>query len=278
MIELNSFLQPVNSPITNRPNVDGYDFDSQTERSVVRNAFIRDAAITNAKLGTAIIGTANIGTLTFNESSGGTATFGGTTNGNGLVEVLNDAGGTIVELNKAGIKVTNGSVVIENSSGDDAIDSLGVVSVQNFVDAAASLTAGGTQNITPDNTFVDLIGGSLSFVSTRSKVLFIDTMVQHFIKDNSGGTTNFSGNSVFEIVVGGTAQTPGGVIIEGGRERFGTADTFGNSHLSSNSFHAVTTVGAGTTTIKLQGKCEHTNGTPSLKIYGYKLSYVVLGT
>lgn len=73
MDNLNQFLQPFNSPVTqNMGAVSGYDFNSNYERGGVGNFSIKNASINNAKIGTAAIGTANIGTLTFNQISGGT--------------------------------------------------------------------------------------------------------------------------------------------------------------------------------------------------------------
>lgn len=112
MIELNPFLQPIDTPVTSKFMTDAYKFGYTNERGAVTGMFIQDAsintakiqdaAINNAKIGTAAIGTANIGTLTFNEIAGGTAVLGGTANGNGLLQIKDASGSVIIQGDNLG--------------------------------------------------------------------------------------------------------------------------------------------------------------------------------
>jgi len=279
---LNQFLQPTNSPVTNSGFVNAYQFDSNNERGAITSAFIQDASINNAKIGTAAIGTANIGTLTFNEISGGTATFGGTTNGNGLVEVLNEAGGTVVQLNKDGLQITNGSISVQNSSGSTSFDQLGVVSEQNFFTSTAEVISSGTQE-TSSYSFVDIVGGSMSFTTSRTRLLNVDCQLGFWVYSGvTYGTTEYRGLCQHTFYIDGTLSSYAPVIETGyfgvgsGAER-----ALGAYGLSYVKFGQVLSLSAGTHTLKLQSRLYDSSlstGTPVLHIWAYKIGYTLLGT
>lgn len=278
MIELNPFLQPIGSPITSRNFTTGYEFDSNNERGAVTGIFVKDASITNAKIGTAAIGTANIGTLTFNEISGGTATLGGTANGDGVAKVLNESGGTSVILDKDGVRVYNGAVTIENSTGDNSVDSLGIVSINNFAESVATAGGGGTQNLTANGTLTDIAGGSLTFASTRSRAVLINYYVQGNIYNGAGtaSTADYVGRAEFEVEIDGTAIS-GGIQSVGGYH-YADKTSFYAGALNTASSHYFTVLGSGTHTLKLRGSINYLGGTPAFNIFGYRLSYMLLGT
>lgn len=52
MIELNPFLQPVNSPIASRSGNTGYDFDSEYERNIVTNSKVASIVADKIAAGT----------------------------------------------------------------------------------------------------------------------------------------------------------------------------------------------------------------------------------
>lgn len=64
MTDLDQFLRPVNSPITNTVSVSGYEFDSINDRGAVTSMFIQDASITNAKIVNVLADQILAGTIT----------------------------------------------------------------------------------------------------------------------------------------------------------------------------------------------------------------------
>jgi len=129
---MNDFLQPDNAPVTSTRGTAGYQWDTTSDRGMIKNVQIDEAAITTAKIGSAAITTAkiedaaittvkigsaqvtnaviataaikdaNIDTITFNKITGGTCILGGTANGNGLLQIRNSTGTTIIQGDNLG--------------------------------------------------------------------------------------------------------------------------------------------------------------------------------
>lgn len=74
------------------------------------------------------ISSARIKNLTWDKAQGGTATLGGVDNGDGLLNVKNINGDNIVILDKDGIQINNGKLLIKNDSDTLFIDEKGIVS------------------------------------------------------------------------------------------------------------------------------------------------------
>jgi len=257
-MQLNSFLQPVNSPITSREFIDGYTFDSQNERGAITGIFIRDASINNAKIGTAAIGTANIGTLTFNEISGGTAVLGGTANGDGVLSINNSAGSEVVRGDSDGITV-------KTLAGTTIIDGSGLVSLANF--ASDQVSGSGSGTITSE-TFVDIASGSLSIVLGRtSRVYFSYTL--------NGYHIDFDGMLVGRLVDGTTQIGPS-------IQTHGSGPDSGADSPETTSCSFISSLTAGTHTVKLQLRQNNTGGTAfitsGLTSNSFLVNYVVLGS
>lgn len=81
-LNLNQYLQSVNSFLGSSGYVPAYDFQSNNERGVITNTFL--------------------GNFSFNKGTGGTLTLGGTSNGNGVLLIKNSSGTVIVEGNNVG--------------------------------------------------------------------------------------------------------------------------------------------------------------------------------
>lgn len=84
----------------------------------VGTARIADAAITNAK----------IKDLTWDKAQGGTATLGGLNNVGGVLSIKDNANVEKIVLDKDGILINDGKIIIKDSDGSSFIDSSGVVS------------------------------------------------------------------------------------------------------------------------------------------------------
>ena len=174
-----------------------FNFQKTNARGAVNTVLLRDASISNAKLGTAVIGTANIGTLSFNEITGGTATFGGTNDGDGLVLVNDEAGAERVKLDKTGIKVTGGSVIVEDDEGGTIIDSTGIVSTTSFLFS----TIGSTAEVELTETVSTAVPG-MNFdvvLSRGANVLMLTTVTARSASGGAGAN--------FTVSRGGTADT-----------------------------------------------------------------------
>jgi hypothetical protein len=158
MAILNAVLQPEETPVTSTRGTSGYQWDTTSDRGMIGNIQIANAAITTAKIGSAAITTAkiedaaittakigsaqvtnaviataaikdaNIDTITFNKITGGTCILGGTANGNGLLQIRNSTGTTIVQGDNLGHHYysTAGSELVRiNTLGFHAYDNSG---------------------------------------------------------------------------------------------------------------------------------------------------------
>lgn len=212
MNDLDKFGKPVNSPAYRAKNAafqGGMEFDSQTDRGIIRTAKIRDASITNAKIGTAAIGTANIGTLTFNEIAGGTAVLGGAANGNGVLLVKDSGGTTKVTVDNAGVTITDGKLTFINSAGGTVLDGSGVNSVTTFPSSSVN-PAAGTQSST---SYQPMVGGTMTtMVLTRTTKVFCYIDIFGLNPDGVNSSSydivdSFDSSSFFGLTVRGMYDT-----------------------------------------------------------------------
>lgn len=88
----------------------------------VGTARIADAAITNAK----------IKDLTWDKAQGGTATLGGLNNTDGILSIRDNANVEKIVLDKDGILINDGKIVIKNDEDTTFLDSKGLVSSAVF--------------------------------------------------------------------------------------------------------------------------------------------------
>lgn len=229
--------------------------------AAVGAAAIAALAVGSAAIGTAVIQTVHIGTIGFQKLYGGTATLGGTTNGNGLL-VVNDASGSVrVQLDNTGLLINNGSITVKNSSGSTTLDSSGVVSTENFIKTDVSLA--GPQTFT-GTSYVDVTGGSLTFVTTRERVAAIYQSNAFFLVENAGVDAC---NGRVVVNLDGTVLNPALGINSG------------NNQLLTLSNTAFYSIGAGTHTLKVQGYLSTIfSGTPNMRIVDCWLQYVLFGT
>ena len=248
----------------------GFEFDTQNDRDIIRkvhmgtaiigSAQIEDASITNAKIANLAVTSAKINDFSFNQGTGGTLTLGGTNNGNGLLNVQNQAGANIVTLNNTGMTVTDGSILIQNSSGSSVIDSNGVNSLTNFQSNAFVLS--GTQTITNTESDINNTTGTI-IVGRSSKYLFITNVNADLVY---GGTTAKSNIVYFNL--DGTNQDPVAKVngFNGDGQNTILKTTYGLTHL--------VTLDPGTHVVKLRLKNDNAGGA---NISDASLVYVALG-
>jgi len=261
-LNLNPFLQSKDSPLLSDEYTSGYEFDSSLERSSINTSHIRN--------------------FSFNSGQGGTLTLGGSGNGNGVLSVENAGGTEKVRADSDGLTITDGKINIQNTAGSASFDGSGVVSEQNFIDSSAELTGGGTQE-TSSYSPVDVTGGSLSFITTRNRIVNVNCMTSFWVFSGATyGTNNYRGFSKFAFDIDGTLssyqpQNEAGYIDSGGTN----SRAYGAYGLSNTSFNSVFNLGAGTHTLKIQAlldQLELASGTPVLRIFAFRLNYTLLGT
>lgn len=266
MADLNDYLQPKNSPITQQGTAfTGVEqFQTSTDMGIVTTPFLQNGAVTDAKVGSLsanviTTGTLNsqisyLGTVSFNQSTGGTIVLGGTANGNGLM-LVKDAGGTTrVQVDNTGIIVNDGSITLNNSGSVTMLDSFGLVGTTNFPFSSVSGSGFGTITST---SYTDVTGLSLSVVLNRTQQIFVSWIARGASRGDLGDTA--VKNPVFQADINGTATGN-----EGNTPPSFTQDDFGSpstivTYFTTTSSQFVTTLTAGTHTLKLRIKQSGSN-------------------
>jgi len=281
-LNLNGFLQPENSPVTNAGFVDGYTFNSENERGAVNGYSIRDFAITNAKIGTAAIDNAkiatasisdaNIGTLTFDTISGGTATLGGTANGEGVVSVQDSGGTERVRLDNTGLTVYDGNIAMENEGGTTFIDSKGLISssISNYGTTSSYGTAGlaSISGTATSDTGVATV--TLNLIRNTNILMLADTNIYY----TDGGTSPWNAINHMKIKVDGTTQSDTFYRFK----YAGYGDSGDNDLEMGMSCHNFQTLGSGSHTIVLAGSVEVSLGASTVSWRGYRLTAYYIGS
>ncbi len=189
----------------------------------------------------------------------GNITVGGRDNGEGYISVLDSDNLERVYLDKAGIKVFNGRIIIENDSNVTSIDAKGLVSTANFVQTDTSV--GGTSDVT-STSFVDIPGATVSFTTTRERVISIYQAVITFMVENP---PTDAGIGVIVMDLDGVEYAP--IYLYAGAD-FGL--TFFNQR--------TLTLAAGSHVLKLKAKIYFVYaGTPAIRPLATRVSYVLFG-
>lgn len=143
------------------------------------------------------------------------------------------------------------------------VDKEGLVSLSNFSQSNTT-AANYNQSIAGTNpiSYTDLTNASFTITLTRSTVVLLLANVLFY---QVGGPTSGSGTEIRFVVDGSS--------ISYGKLSFTDAVLF-----HTGSMHYLTVLGAGTHTLKLEGGCYQASGTVSLTIYGYRFSYLTLGS
>lgn len=242
---LDQYMRPLNSPRNNQGSyVGGMDFNTYFDRNAV----------------TAI----NLRNFSFNAGTGGTLTLGGTANGNGNFQ-LKDAGGTtIVTGDNTGLTVNNGSITIKNSGGTTTIDSKGAVSTA-LTSFTASTAASLNQNFT-NGTQTDITGSELTLTLDRTaNVLFLVTCTIYAFPTSGANNANLS----VDLYINSTQSA---------RITYGATSSPYDINVKTLHCHRIATLSSGSNTITLKGLMESITGSPTMVVYSFRLSYLVLGT
>jgi len=195
----------------------------------------------------------NTGTLTVDES----ITAGGSTDG--IIYVKDSSNNTKVQLDQDGIAIDSGKLTIKDDAETTVIDAKGLVSATSFPQSAIEVAALNQSITTAEPNWTDITDATFTFSLDRSALVLVQAKVS-FWSVNDGG----SDDSLIRIVVDGEYL--------GGRMWFrdATVSVTGN-------MHNLAVLSSGSHTIKLQGTINTTSGSPTLNIYNYYVSYIILG-
>jgi len=194
----------------------------------------------------------------------GELVIGGAGNLNGVLSVLDNQALERVRLDNSGITVTNGRIVVQDSSNQAVIDSLGLNSVTSFQFDGIFVPA--TQNVV--NTLVDRSPSSaLTFTLVReARVMILATA----LFGEFGWTTVSPSDGQLRVNIDGVDYQPYATFN-------GVRGSAGNivGLLVTVTTHLIQTLAAGTHTIKL--RIFHAGNGLGVDISNSQLSYLVLG-
>lgn len=182
---------------------------------------------------------------------------------NGIV-AKNSSGNTTFALDgDTGNATFSGTI---QAGGDvTVIDEGGLVSLSNFA-TSNSVYNNLNQGITTSETnWTDITGASFSISLNRSSIVMILVKVTLWVTMDTATTVD----ALVGINIDGTV--PGGDLRT---HRI----WFRNPGTVTGSMHRVEILSPGEHTIKLQGTVNRDSGSPSMNIYNYYFSHIVLGT
>lgn len=206
----------------------------------------------------------SIKNFNFNAGSGGTLTLGGGDNANGYLRVLDSAGTQKVLINNEGIRVTDGSIVIENNLGSTIMDNKGLTTV-NFRSYATSEFGSATQ----DGTTLSLMGGmSVSFEMDKD-VNILAFFYDYGYNNDAGGGVNHS-MTMYKSTDGTTYTAPSYSM---------SYDTYSNLLQPITGYWLFNVDGSGSYTYwKLDVEWKKNDGSGTAISLNRNLTYVVLGS
>lgn len=211
----------------------------------------------------------HIDTITWDKGFGGTLTLGGPLNADGFLSLLDGSSVERVRLDNSGITVTDGKIIIKDSTNTTILDATGLVSTANFNNGHVESVGGSSYT---SLTFTDVATATLTFSLTRTANVFINFNV----------TMAASGMADTATVTGSIRLN-----VDGTLEGFGADATFvpmyhssgfsTSSTQSSSSSTTVQSLTAGSHTIKLQASAS-TSGGDTLDLISWDLTYIILGS
>ncbi len=221
----------------------------------VGTARIADAAITNAK----------IKDLTWDKAQGGTATLGGLNNVDGVLSILDNANVEKVVLDKDGILINDGKIVIKNNENTTIIDGGNIIGA-NVFKTGFVIKDDTEQELTGDYFFQDITDLAFTDLAFEN-----DTPVLVFgnIFYSSSG---YDSSLLLRISDGVDTYPSTEFIIPGGQVDTLAFYTFSFTH--------IITIPAARTLLKVQ--CARSTPDETIKVFGVNehssFGYLILGS
>lgn len=221
----------------------------------------------------------HIADLTWDKSRGGTAVLGGAANGNGILEVKDDSDVTKIILDKDGILINDGKLIIQNEDSETVVDSKGIVSTNGFrsADSASVYSGSSVQTITRGSGYNDLTSSSLTFSLDRDALVLILAEIVPFLGFNLTIGTDTITRAIFTINFDSTDVE---AVLQEARRTPSNAMEGNANVLFTLPLHYFDQLAAGSHTVKLRANYVTVSGsgTESLFIYGFRITYIILGT
>lgn len=222
------------------------------------------------------ISSARIKNLTWDKGRGGTLTLGGLDNQEGFLSLLDALSVEKVLIDKDGILIRDGKIIIQNSNGDSFIDEKGIISETSF---PSNQVFDSTIRTTTSTSLVDVPGSTLSpFTLERTaRVLILITLSGYNFNWVVDGSTMHI--TAVSSVDGAVFTFP--VFVEHQLTNVDASVTPANASLSYNADYqtktcvALVDLSAGVHTLKLQFKVV---GAGTAEIGAYQHGYVILGS
>lgn len=258
MVELNAYLQPIGSPITEGVVTSSMDLDSSLDRDSITISKIKN--------------------FNFNSGYGGTLTLGGTQNGNGELYLNNASGSLMIWGSRLGLigfdgqgtaanniqfwldtidtSIYKGSVNIRDANDSAVVDIYGINSLNVFPQTDASSNS--LNQLFTGTTPTSATGGTLTFTVNRASQVLILCTTTSFISGTAGGL-----NGYYDLWIDSTDYTQ-------------TRMHYTNLGLETGANHYIYSApSAGTYSVYLKGVLN--NGPGTMTLYSFNMSYVKLG-
>ena len=111
------------------------------------------------------------GQMSFDRAQGGTLVLGGQNNQNGIFSLRNDSDKEKILMDKDGMTITEGNIVIKDKANKTIIDSDGLISNTNFF---SEYRSGNPNTAFTSTSYAVATGSGINFILKRSaKVLFL---------------------------------------------------------------------------------------------------------
>ena len=157
--------------------------------------------------------------------------------------------------------------------GDDItiVDAGGLVSTASFT--KSDTTTGSLIQAITTGSRTDITGATLTFSLDRAAIVLMIADVRFWMYRTSG-SGDWRGDGVMNFDIDGTEKN-GAIRSRGGEST--TGDGYGSGSMTPGSMHRIEELASGSHTIKLQAYLSSTINNGALKIYNFKLSYIVMG-
>lgn len=182
----------------------------------------------------------------------------------------------IVDTN-GNVTINTGQITLKDEDEETVIDAKGLVSATSFPQSNV-ITTGLNQKITTaESDWTDITNASFTFSLDRTALVLVMAKVTYWVTRDSGAG-DFGGDALIRFNVDTVGQA--GRIWSRGIYDSGTTDsrgTIGGNIGTTSYMQFLSTLGAGSHTIKMEGTCNVASGDPALNIYNYYLSYIIFG-
>jgi len=233
----------------------------QQYSAVNYDALFEDGSIIGNKIEDGVITNSKIKGISWDKGKGGTLELGGDNNKSGILSLKDEANSEKVRLDKDGMIINDGKLVVKNADGNTTIDSYGLVSSTNFL-TSNSASNSLNQNITAGDTVIT--GSQMTFTLERATNVLFLLSSNSWLVESAGNTGN---GFIWLSIDGVEVSTPSRLIWFSANS---IGKTFASHYLYKN-------MPAGTHTIKLVGHVDVYEGSPKINIYNYNLTYIQLG-